>query len=204
MTGSFEILILLVIVASLAYRFFTLIGKQTPLAVPPELQKAAEDAYADFTRQNRLTFAKETEEPLKRILSAFPFSVPDFVIGAKKAFEMVLTAFAGADSAVLKGLLSPALFRSFDSEIKKRLKKKQSAEFELVRFKSVSMVDAKLKGSVVSLALTFETEQVNALKDANGKVVEGSPETIDSASDTWTFTRDMTSASSLWTVAAVS
>ena len=203
MSQSFEIFVLFIVVAALAYRLFSMLGKETPMSVPPEVQKAAEEAYAQFAQKNKLTFAKDSEEPLKEILAKFPFSVPEFVIGAKKAFEMVLSAFAKADIEPLKNLLSPKLFKTFDTEIKRRKKEKQSGEFELIRFKSVSVEHASYKGSTVSLSLLFETEQVNVLKDSKGKTVSGSTEMIESGSDTWTFEKDMNNTDSLWTIVEV-
>lgn len=204
MSLSIDLILLIVVTGILAYRLFTLIGKPVGHTVPPEIQKAVTDAYHKFVADNKLVFSQDAEEGLKNVLTAYPFNFPEFVMGAKKAFKMIMEAFSNGETAPLKNLLSPTLYKSFETEIKKRKKTKQSAEFELVRFKKIELISAKLSKTVAALTLTFDTEQVNVLKDAKGKVLSGSAEMIEDATDTWTFKKDMASGSTLWQVASVS
>ncbi len=48
----------------------------------------------------------------------------------------------------------------------------------------------------------FVTEQVNALKDAEGAIVEGDPANVVKVSDIWTFCRNTKSRNPNWLLVA--
>lgn len=198
-----DLVILFAVAGLLGWRFFALIGRPSSTPVPADIQKAAEDAYKAFVAKNKLTFSGSAEAGLKKILAQYPFVFPDFVILSKNTFEAVMTAFAKGDTASLKTHLSPALFKSFDAEIKKRKTAGQTLEFELIRFKSVALTNADLHKSTAKLQVSFETDQVNLLKNAKGNVIADHDETIDTATDVWTFEKDMASKDAPWIVAGV-
>jgi predicted lipid-binding transport protein (Tim44 family) len=50
----------------------------------------------------------------------------------------------------------------------------------------------------------FTSEQVNVVRDAEGKVLEGDPGTAEEVVDIWTFERDTRSADPNWTLAETS
>jgi predicted lipid-binding transport protein (Tim44 family) len=59
-----------------------------------------------------------------------------------------------------------------------------------------------MDGALASVTIKFVTEQVNALKDAAGEIVEGDPANVVRVSDVWTFCRNTESADPNWLVVA--
>jgi predicted lipid-binding transport protein (Tim44 family) len=59
-----------------------------------------------------------------------------------------------------------------------------------------------MDGRFAALTIRFVSEQVNALRDAKGEVVEGNPEQVIDVVDQWTFRRDTRSADPNWALAA--
>ena len=52
------------------------------------------------------------------------------------------------------------------------------------------------------VAVRFQSEQVNLVKNKDGKVVEGDRDHVESVTDIWTFARDTTSRDPNWMLIA--
>lgn len=130
------------------------------------------------------------------------FSPEDFLNGARSAFQMVLTAFANGDRGTLRGLLSQDVFANFDAAMKAREDAGETVESELISFKSVAFDDVDLTDDIARITVKFVTEQVNVLKDKDGSVIEGDSNQIETLTDVWTFSRDVTSKDPNWELVA--
>jgi predicted lipid-binding transport protein (Tim44 family) len=62
------------------------------------------------------------------------------------------------------------------------------------------VVGAEMRGSVARITVRFKSEQINLLRDAEGKVLEGDPRTAEEVIDIWTFERNTTSPDPNWTL----
>ena len=63
------------------------------------------------------------------------FDERTFLKGARGAFEIIVNAFAAGDTAALKPLLSPDVYRSFAEAIEQRQAAKETHETTLVTVK---------------------------------------------------------------------
>ena len=143
------------------------------------------------------------EAGLAQIKIADPrFDVNEFTSGARIAFELILNAFAAGDSEALKPLLSPEVFSNFEHSIRDRQAKGQRLETKLVTLKSAEPVEAYMAGRTAHVTVKFVSEQVSALLDSGGSVVEGDPRTVVEVTDFWTFARDTRSPDPNWTLVA--
>ncbi len=142
---------------------------------------------------------------MKQIHLADPSFAPQpFLEGAKAAFEMILGAFALGDTKALKPLLAPDVYAGFESAIAARTQAGETQESELVGFKSVEAIEAQMEGRKALVTVKFVTEQVNAVRDAGGNVVDGDPNRIAEVVDIWTFGRDTRSRDPNWQLVATS
>ncbi len=130
------------------------------------------------------------------------FSPTAFLEGAKVAFEMLVKAFSEGDKETLKNLLSRNVYKTFTAELEKLAELKQKYEATLVSILSSDITDARVSGSKAQLEVEFKSEQVNLVKDADGKVVDGDPSFIEEIIDKWVFERDLKSSNPNWVVAA--
>ncbi|MFM8801609.1 MAG: Tim44/TimA family putative adaptor protein [Tagaea sp.] len=126
------------------------------------------------------------------------FDAAGFVDGAKGAFEMIVLAFAQGDTAGLKPLLAPDVYRGFETAIKDRLAAKQTLETTLVGIRTAEIVEAKLDGRNAVVTVKFVSEQVNVTRDADGNVVDGEAAKVLRLTDQWTFARDTRSRDPNW------
>lgn len=126
------------------------------------------------------------------------FDPPGFLQGARAAFEMVVQAFATADTQTLKNLLAEDVFENFNEAIQERLAAKETLETTIIGIRKAEIVEADMDGNEAFVTVKFVTEQVNVTRDAEGRVVDGDPNHVSDVTDIWTFRRDTTSRDPNW------
>lgn len=146
-----------------------------------------------------ITVAPAANDGVARIRAAdSSFDPVGFGHGARGAFEMIVGAFAKGDTAALRPLLDDTTFASFDAAIRERQSQNQTLETTLIGFLSSDIIGAEMEGSRALVTVRFVTEQINVTRNADGLAVDGNPNTVDRATDTWTFARDTRSDSPDW------
>ena len=126
------------------------------------------------------------------------FNLAQFMGGAKGAFEMIVTAYVKGDLPTLQSLLSPKLFSDFSAAIKNRESLGQTLDTTLHRIKAARVIEARLAGTMAYVTVDFDAEETSVTKNADGQVVDGSPDHLFSVRDIWTFTRDVRAADPNW------
>lgn len=143
------------------------------------------------------------EEGLTQITLSDPnFSVEDFLVGAGKAFEMIVLAYADHDTDTLKPLLSDDVYSNFAAAVQDREDRDERMETELVVIKPSKLEEVTVQNRMATIAVRFESEQGNVIKDAEGEIVDGDPEDIESVTDIWTFERNLANADPNWKLVA--
>ncbi len=130
------------------------------------------------------------------------FNIAEFQSGSRMAFELVLTAFAAGDTALLKNLLSPEVFGNFSQSIREREEAEETMETTLVGIKSTDVVEAYMAGRTAHITVKFVTQQVNVVRDKDGEITEGDLSAINDVTDFWTFARDSRSPDPNWMLVA--
>lgn len=122
------------------------------------------------------------------------FDPAEFLNGAGRAYEMIVTAFAEGDRKALKDLLSRDVYDGFAAAITDREKAGQIIDQQFVGIRKSDIVEADLlKSGVASIAVRFVSELISARRDAAGTVIDGDPQKIREVTDIWTFVRDVSS-----------
>jgi predicted lipid-binding transport protein (Tim44 family) len=121
-----------------------------------------------------------------------------FEKGSRAAFEYIVTAFAAGDRDKLRPLLNDEVYGNFEASIEAREAAGHKHETTLVRIKSADIVEARMEGPTALLTVKYVSEQINATRDAEGKVIEGNPDRIAEATDIWTFARNTRSDDPNW------
>lgn len=138
---------------------------------------------------------------LTRIHEADPrFDLKDFLSGARLAFEMIVDAYAAGDKTALRPLLADQVFRGFARAIDERVAIEQSLDTQLLAVSEPEVIEADLVDQAARITLRFDSEQVNVVRDRDGKVVEGDPQTAENVVDLWTFERNTESGDPNWTL----
>jgi predicted lipid-binding transport protein (Tim44 family) len=130
------------------------------------------------------------------------FDKDEFLSGAQAAFEIILSAYSSGDTPSLKPLLSADVFANFTQVIWDREQAKQTMEDTLVGITSAEIVEAFTESSLENITVKFVSEQVNVIREENGKIVDGDPNAVIETIDFWTFSRNSRSSNPNWTLVA--
>ena len=130
------------------------------------------------------------------------FDPRHFVTGAKSAYEMIVTAYAEGDRRSLKNLLAREVFEGFDSVIREREARGETAETRFVSIDAADVMAAELRGKTAQITMRFVSQLVSSTRDREGNVTEGSADKVTSVTDVWTFARNVTSRDPNWKLVA--
>lgn len=119
------------------------------------------------------------------------FNADTFLKGAKAAFNIIIQAFAKNDKETLKNLLAPSVFKDFANAIDARIAQKQVLEKMVVGINEIEITDADLSGDTATIAVKITSDQVTALKDYLGNVLDGNSSIVVINQDSWIFTRNL-------------
>ena len=113
------------------------------------------------------------------------FNHKEFLEGAKKAFEIIITAFNKGDKATLKNLVSKDVYNAFEGAINSGSNNPNLQFYSLV---IDGVEDAKVEGGKISIAVNFTSEQI--LSDNEDSVIKNK--------DTWVFEKPESSTGPAW------
>jgi predicted lipid-binding transport protein (Tim44 family) len=126
------------------------------------------------------------------------FDLQQFLGGARAAFEMIVEAYGAGEKDVLRPLLADDVFAGFASAIDQRQATRRTLETRLIAIRKADVIEARMQGALARVVVRFTSEQVNVVRDAEGKVLEGDPGTTEEVVDIWTFERDTRSPDPNW------
>lgn len=211
----FDIVLFAVLALFLIFKLGSVLGrrgedeqKQTdPFRLSPREQSSPDNVVAMPDRpaptEEELAMMDPLEAGIAQIKAADrSFRENEFVKGARMAFEMTLEAFARSDRKTLKSLLETSVYENFANAIKQREQAGHELETTIVGIEESEIVGAEMQGDLARVTVKFVTEQVNALKNSAGEIVEGDPSAVVKVTDIWTFTRNTRSSDPNWLLAA--
>lgn len=130
------------------------------------------------------------------------FDLKHFITGARAAYEMIVTAYADGDRRTLKNLLSREVYDGFDSVIRERETRGESAETHFVSIDATDITAADLRARTAQITVRFVSHLVAVTRDRAGNVVDGNPDKVTDVTDVWTFARDLSSRDPNWKLVA--
>ena len=130
------------------------------------------------------------------------FDAKHFLTGARAAYEMIVTAYAGGDRRQLKGLLGREVFEGFDAALREREQRGETVETRFVSIDSADIIGAELRGKTAQVTVRFVSQLVSVTRDRSGNVIDGNPDKVTDVTDVWTFARDVTSRDPNWKLVA--
>ncbi len=131
------------------------------------------------------------------------FSIREFVDGAGKAYEWILTSFATGDVDVLEPFLSEEVFRTFQQTVAQR-DESTKAHMEFVALLKNAIKEARYDSTShrAEIEVEFLSELLSYVLDDEGAVIEGSNTNAKRQRDVWIFTRQMNSDDPNWVLIA--
>jgi len=196
---NIELIILAAIAVFVISRLYAVLGTKTgheqqparrfnkEATVRPPAEREDETPAADEERTRiRPAFTGPAAAGLEIIANAdSSFSPDDFTKGARRAYELIVNAFADGDRDALKQLLDDDVMEAYSQAISER-EKAGTEPMRLVRLRSARIVEASVdEAKVARIAVSFESE----LSDGD---------TLRSAKEIWTFKRSLKSQDPNW------
>lgn len=197
---NLELIIFAAVAVFVLSRLYAVLGKKTGAEPPPSIIKEAtenrvaarepsESSDENYVRPAFTGPGAAGMEEISRLDSSF--SPTEFTRKAKKAYEMIVEAFAEGDKDTLSNLLVDDVYDAYVSAIDAR--EQSGAEpLRLMRLKSAEIADAEL--------IAGETGQVSVSFEA--RLSDG--ENLRTAKEIWTFERALKTSDPAWLLAGVS
>ena len=221
---ALDIIVFAVIAAVLFFRLRKVLGERQdgePPSIDPnillkarQIAKAAEAAPDDKVIAGQVVGATSwsqampnyqlvanatTHNRLLPLAAVDPtFNPQIFLQGARRAYELVVVAYARGDLETLQGLLSPGLYAEFKNDIEQRQSNGQTRELLLHNMRSVLISDAELQGTLALVTVDFITEQSISMRDHNAQIVDGLDGSKHVLHERWTFSNDLKDDETLW------
>ncbi len=138
---------------------------------------------------------------LDAIASADPqFDGKAFLDGARRAYEMIVDAFAKGDRDSLRSLLSASVFDGFASEIARREAAGETMETAVVAIDSASVVAARTAPGLNEITVRLVVRLSSVRRDRAGETLEGGQ--TRRMVERWTFARDPKASEPNWKLTA--
>ena len=187
-------------------------GAGTSTSQDPLLARRSEDdvkspAPARLSAEERIgdvvTADSAARAGLVAIADADPaFDPGHFVQGAKAAYELIVTEFAGGNRKALKPLLSPDVFEGFSTAIGDRESRGEKVETRFVGINLAEIVDAELRNKTAQVTIRFLSQLITATRNRAGELIDGDPMKVRELADIWTFARELSSSNPNWRLVA--
>jgi len=167
----------------------------------PAIRVAQETPIIDEKSQKILDSTSTiVRADLIKVLEKTNLSAANFVMGASRAFEMIIEAFASGDLLVLKPLLSEQLMQQFELVINDRKASGNGFNSRIFAVEKSEIISAKIVENEAFVTVRFVSKQINYITNSSGKIIDGSKEQVNSLSDNWVFKKDVSSQNPNWIV----
>tara|TARA_S200000501_G_scaffold307244_1_gene296321 strand:+ start:2310 stop:2891 length:582 start_codon:yes stop_codon:yes gene_type:complete len=180
----FDIIIFAAIAGFIIYRLRSVLGKRTGFQKDLSQNKPQQDKKTETKKE--IPSLLDNQLKLQEVyMKVTDFDHKQFIEGAKKAFEIIITSFNNGDKKNLKNLVSKDVYTAFEKAIDEKQNDPSSQFYSLI---VESIADAKVDSNTISISINFISEQM--LGDDEGKIVKNK--------DTWTFEKPINSSSPIW------
>ena len=181
----FDIIIFAVIAVFIIYRLRNVLGKRTGFQKKNINKKEFKENNIEEIKINTPQL-KENEKKLESIykkISSFDHKI--FLEGAKKAFEIIISAYNKGDKKTLKSLVANNVYSAFEGAIDSGSNNPNSQFYSLI---IDGVDDAKVESGKIIIAVNFISEQI--IGDNEDQIIKNK--------DTWVFEKPENSSSPAW------
>lgn len=196
-----DIIFLLILVAALAIRLYSVFGKgennkNIRIVLKPVRKNSGQEFVDNVVEMSQTEQFMEKNKIMDEKSSDFNKEM--FLNGARKVFELVLHAFSSGDLSSVKDLVSKKVFDAFNGTLTERKEKNMTSEVDFICFDKSEVKDVKMLKNSIKVVVEFVSEQVNLLRNAEGEVVEGDENFVQKITDVWTFERMLNAKNNNW------
>ena len=180
----FDIIIFAAVAVFLIYRLRSVLGKRT--GYQKNTQNDTQPSKKPETITRQAPQLKDNEQKLLTIYNQVEtFDHKQFFDGAKKAFEIIITAFNQGDTKTLKPLVSKDVLAIFEKAISQKLNDPESQFYSLI---VNGVEEASVENGKMKITLNFISEQLKNNDESS----------IIKKKDVWSFEKEIDSKDPIW------
>ena len=128
------------------------------------------------------------------------FDPEGFLVGAKSAFDMIMSAFAQGNRDTLSSLVSKEIYSAFEGAIQAREDNGQKLTFTIFEEPKVQYESAELDRGMAYVGVRIESLQTSVITDADGEAISGAQDKPQKVINHWVFSRQTTADDPNWTL----
>ena len=132
------------------------------------------------------------------------FDSKDFLNGANKAYELIVTNFENGNKKALTPFLEKSVLSNFSEVIDQRQQDNHTVEFSFIGIESSEIVHKDLKNDPMEVTVRFISEMITCIRNNNNEIISGSMNQVQKITDVWTFTKNKKVKSDNWLLSATS
>jgi predicted lipid-binding transport protein (Tim44 family) len=168
-----------------------------PTVVDGSLDEDISDHAPDEASRSALAAMKGVEPS---------FNVTEFLKGARGAYEMILMAYDKAEIDRIRPFIGPEVEASFDASVADRMARGLTVTSSFMGIRELAMTEATFDraSNRAEVSIRFTGEVIRAVKDPDGKVIEGNATAIQRQREVWVFSRTMGAGDPNWQLVAIS
>lgn len=206
-----DIIFLAMVAGFIILRLRSTLGRRSGHEQKPEPKRKSDNVVnlvvdGDVQSDPKDSVESNTDLGMSKLLAIDPgFAIGEFLSGAEKAFELIVSAFSDHDKDVLRPLLSEQVYQNFASVIDERIADNYFIKTELIKIAPPTTEKISVDGLTASISVIFESEQINTKVNVGSQIAEEmSSDQIDTDTviDLWTFKHDFGKTDPNWTLIA--
>ncbi|MDB5452793.1 MAG: preprotein translocase subunit Tim44 [Caulobacteraceae bacterium] len=200
-TVQFLVIIIFAILAAVVlYQLYAVLGRRVGRG-PDDLPQPVEAGRRDGEPRNlpREETRGGALQGAAAIRARDPaFDVSSFLSGARRAYEMIVRAFAAGEREDLQPLLSPPVYKSFEAAISAREARGETETVEFIHPPRADLEEIVVDGDVAQAKVRFLAEHRSRTKGAEGEGVDDRR-----TAEVWTFERNLANRDPNWLLVRV-
>ena len=118
------------------------------------------------------------------------FDSKDFLNGANKAYELIVTNFENGNKKALTPFLEKSVLSNFSEVIDQRQQDNHTVEFSFIGIESSEIVHKDLKNDPMEVTVRFISEMITCIRNNKDEIISGSMNQVQKITDVWTFTKN--------------
>ena len=132
------------------------------------------------------------------------FDSKDFLNGANKAYELIVTNFENGNKKALTPFLEKSVLSNFSEVIDQRHQDNHTVEFSFIGIESSEIVHKDLQNDLMEVTVRFISEMITCIRNNKDEIISGSMNQVQKITDVWTFTKNKKVKSDNWLLTATS
>ena len=132
------------------------------------------------------------------------FDSKDFLNGANKAYELIVTNFENGNKKALTPFLEKSVLSNFSEVIDQRQQDNHTVDFSFIGIESSEILHKDLKNDPMEVTVRFISEMITCIRNNKDEIISGSMNQVQKITDVWTFTKNKKVKSDNWLLTATS